>query len=107
CDIFELKFFSFEAHMVFGPELSDNLDAFDEPLESLCFIQLKGVELFVAIAEPEGCEGSSVIDDIQSGKLLGHRHGVAQAKKHDRGADLAVLHLGAEASQGRDLVHAL
>ena len=68
---------------------------------------MKGIELFVAIAQAEGCERSSVVDDIQSGELIGHRHGVAQAKKHYRGTDLAVLYLSAEASQGRDLVHAL
>src|SRR4030095_7863599 len=105
--ILYMKLLAVKAHMVFGPELFDDLDAFDEPLESLCFIQGKGVELFVAIAEPEGCKGSTVVNDIQSGELIGHRHGVTQTEEHYRGTDCAVLHLSAEASQGRDLMHAL
>ena len=93
--------------MIFSPKLFDDLDAFDEALKALCFIQVKGIELFVAIAQAEGCERSAVVDDIQSGELIGHRHRMAQAEQHYRGAHLAVLHLSAEASQGRDLVHAL
>src|SRR4029450_4956442 len=106
-NILEVKLLTMKAPAIFGPELFNDLDAFDEPLEALGFIQVKGIELFVAIAEAEGCEGSSFIDDTQSGELIGARHGGPQAKKHYRSTDRAVFHLSAEASQSRDLVHAL
>ena len=101
-DILDVKLFTMKTYVIFGPEFLDDLDAFDEPLESLRFIQVKSIELFVAIAQAKGCEGPAVVDDIQSGELIGYRHRVAQAKKHDRDTDRAVFHLSTEASQRRD-----
>src|SRR5881409_2596017 len=87
--ILDMKLLAMKAHVIFSPKLFNDLDAFDEALESLCVIQVKGIELLVPIAQAEGCEGSSVVDDIQSGELVGHCHWMAQAKKHHCGADLA------------------
>jgi hypothetical protein len=86
-DVFDAKFFSFKADMVFGPKPLDDLYAFNETKKSFRLGQIESVELIVAISQAKGEKRFSIIHDIEACQLARYGYRMAQAEQHHRGTD--------------------